>query len=98
MNLLIKQAISEKKLLSVYYGPGYRTVEPCAYGAGTDGQHLLRAFQTSGASASGEHVNWKLFRVDRLRQISILDRSFLGGRPDYRRNDRAMTRGIFCQI
>jgi len=98
MYALIRQAISEKKLLAIFYDPGYRTVEPCAYGTGAGGQHLLRVFQTSGASASGEHTHWKLFRVDQIKRLKVLDQHFLGGRPEYHRNDKAMTAGIFCQI
>lgn len=98
MHAKILKAIDEKRLLGVFYDPGYRIVEPCAYGQSSEGNDLLRAFQTGGASASGEHVHWKLFRADRIRQIELLDEHFVGDRPEYRRNDKAMRRGIYRQL
>ena len=91
-------AIDEQRLLRLDYPPGARIIEPHAHGASRQGNELLRAFQTSGASASGEHVNWKLFRVDRIDSLEVLDETFPGPRPEYRRNDRAMKGGIFCQL
>lgn len=98
MNPIILQAISERRLLSIDYDPGLRIVEPCAYGTSAEHNELLRAFQTSGASAQGEHVNWKLFRVDRVRSIRLLDENFAGPRPEYRRDDKAMKGGIYRQL
>jgi predicted DNA-binding transcriptional regulator YafY len=98
MHALIIEAISARRLLRIDYEPGPRIIEPCAYGEGSDGQVLLRAFQTSGASASGEHAYWKLFREDRIVAINLLADHFAGPRPGYRRNDKAMTRGIYCQL
>jgi WYL domain-containing protein len=98
MHQTITQAITERRLLTIYYEPGPRIIEPYAYGLSGEHHGLLRAFQTSGASASGDHVNWKLFRTDRITQIRILGDQFYGQRPEYRRNDRAMTGGIYCQL
>jgi predicted DNA-binding transcriptional regulator YafY len=97
MHQMITQAITERRLLRIYYEPGLRIIEPYAFGLSSE-HGLLRAFQTSGASASGEHVNWKLFRTARITQIQILGDQFDGQRPEYRRNDRAMTGGIYCQL
>lgn len=98
MNNDICTAINEKRLLEISYGPGGRIIEPHAHGLSSDGNELLRAFQVSGASASGEHVDWKLFRVDRISLLRILDETFDGPRPEYRQNDKAMPRRIFCQL
>ena len=95
---IITEAITSRRLLALTYAPGARLVEPCAYGCGADQQGLLRSFQRSGASASGEHENWKLFRTDRIIRLEILDERFLGDRPEYHRGDRAMKGGIYCQI
>ena len=97
MNPTICQAINEQRLLRLYYDPGLRTVEPHAHGESRGGNDLLRAFQTSGASASGEHVNWKLFRLDRITSLELLEETFPGSRPEYRRNDKAMAL-IYCQL
>jgi predicted DNA-binding transcriptional regulator YafY len=98
VNSTILQAINERRLISLDYDPGMRTIEPCAYGISSEGHFLLRAFQTSGASASGEHINWKLFRTDRIRSIRILEDRFVSPRPGYRRGDKAMVGGIYSQL
>jgi hypothetical protein len=98
MRDLLAAAIERKLLVALWYMPGARTIEPHALGYGSDGQLLLRAFQIEGASASGEHINWKLFRLDRMRDASHNGGCFDGARPEYKRNDRAMTRGIIAQL
>ncbi len=97
MNQTICTAINKRRLLRFYYIPGWRTVEPHAHGESTQGHDLLRAFQTEGASASGEHVNRKLFRVDLLSNLELLEETFSAPRPEYRRDNKQMAR-IYCQL
>lgn len=92
------QAINERRVIALDYDPGARIIEPHAYGESKEGNGLLRAFQTSGASASGEHIHWKLFRVDRIRSFKLLDENFPGPRPEYREGDKAMKGGIYAQL
>ncbi len=80
MHELLIQAIRERMVLTLYYEPGERIIEPHAYGLSAEGKPLLRAFQTAGASASGEHENWKLFRVDRIKTIAPQERIIRRGR------------------
>lgn len=94
----IKQAIEGRKVLEIDYPPGKRFVEPHALGYSADGNALLRAYQTAGASASGEHVNWKLSRIDRAGSAGPTGNSFSGPRPDYRRGDSAMKGGIIAKL
>lgn len=98
MRELLIAAIEGRKRVVLWYDPGARVIEPHAFGYGTDGQLLLRAFQIDGASASGEHINWKLFRCDRMRDVAHDQATFTGPRPEYKQNDRAMTRGIIAQL
>ena len=98
MHWIIMRAITERRLLGVYYEPGDRIIEPCAYGLSREHHGLLRAFQTAGASASGKHVNWKLLRTDRIAQIHMLAEQFDRLRPEYCRGDKAMVGGIYCQL
>ncbi|SDT28530.1 hypothetical protein [Bradyrhizobium canariense] len=98
MRELLEAAINECKLVNIWYEPGTRSIECHALGYGSAGQILLRAFQIDGASASNEHVNWKLFRLDRMRDVELTIFEFDGPRPEYKLNDRAMTRGIICQL
>ena len=92
------QAINERRLISLDYEPGGRIIEPHAYGESSEHNGLVRAFQVSGASASGEHVNWKLLRVDKITRFKLLDDRFSGPRPDYRRGDKAMKGGIYAEL
>jgi len=98
MQSVLIAAIEGRRLVSFWYDPGMRVVEPHALGHGSGGQLLLRAFQIEGASASNQPLNWKLFRLDRMRDARFNGRSFPAARPDYKRDDRAMTRGIIAQL
>ena len=95
---LIKRAIADRRRLAINYPPGARIIEPHALGYGSSGQVLLRAFQVSGASASGEHEWWKLFRLDRLNGANDNGETFPGPRPEYKQNDKAMKGGIIAQL
>jgi predicted DNA-binding transcriptional regulator YafY len=95
---ILVKAIEDRRLVSIWYDPGVRVIEPHAIGYGSEGQVLLRAFQVAGASESGQPVHWKLFRLDRITDAKLNGRSFRKPRPQYRRGDPAMTRGIIAQI
>lgn len=94
----IVAAITQQRTMRIDYAPGSREIEPHAVGYGSDGQLLVRAFQVSGASASGEHRDWKLLRIDRFHGSPRLGTQFGGPRPGYRRGDKAMTRGVIAQL
>ena len=91
-------AINRKECLKVFYDPGFREIEPHALGYSSENHLLLRAYQTAGESASGEHVNWKLFRLDRMRSVEKSELPFEGPRPGYKKGDKAMTRGIIAEL
>ncbi len=94
----ITQAINGRKRIIIDYYPGSRLIEPHAFGRGSDGQFLLRAYQVSGASASGEHVEWKLLRLDRVRGIELTEQTFDGPRPGYNARDSAMKGGVIASL
>lgn len=98
VNTSIPDAINKRLVLEVFYEPGMRIIEPHAIGIGSEGQILVRAFQSSGASASGEHLNWKLFRIEKIHNARLTGTTFEGPRPGYLRGDSAMTRGIIAQL
>jgi len=91
------KAIKERKRIRIFYEPGQRLIEPHAYGRSSKGDLLLRAFQVEGASASGEHHYWKLFRLDRMGS-SGPGGNFETPRPGYKRGDRAMKGGIIAEL
>ena len=90
-------AINNKRLLRIWYDPGERLIEPHTHGDSNDDNSLLRAYQVSGASKSGEPTDWKMFRLDRADSIVLTDETFPGPRPGYRRGDSAMAR-IHCEL
>lgn len=94
----ISSAIRLRRVLRVSYDPGERLVEPHCLGWGSEGQVLLRAFQVSGASASSEHREWKLFRLDRMVRCIEGGDEFPGARPLYNPNDRVMKGGIIARL
>jgi hypothetical protein len=95
---LIVEAISNRQILEFVYPPGRRLIEPYALGYSADMNLLLRAYQTEGASASGEHEHWKLFRLDRAERIDPTGSSFTDARAEYKRGDRAMKGGIIAEL
>jgi hypothetical protein len=95
---VIVNAIRTKSLIKINYFPGERVVEPHAIGRSKDGNILFRAYQRSGASASGEHACWKLFRIDRAGHIQEMWEEFAGPRPQYNPNDSAMKGGIIARL
>ena len=94
----ITNAIASRSRLTINYDPGVRIIEPHAVGYSNDGNILLRAYQTEGASASGEHAHWKLFRLDRMAAANDNGGSFDGPRPDYKKGDKAMKGGIIAEL
>lgn len=95
---LLTRAIAQKLVIRIDYDPGSREIEPHALGYSSDHKVLLRAYQRSGGSASHEHTDWKLFRVDRIRTAEPEGGAFSGPREGYKRGDPAMKRGIIAQL
>ncbi len=95
---VIQDAIRNHRVLSIEYEPGERIVEPHVLGRSSEGHLLLRAFQVSGESASGEPHNWKLFRLDRLSAANDSGSEFDGPRAQYNPDDSAMKGGIIERI
>jgi predicted DNA-binding transcriptional regulator YafY len=89
-------AIHKRQRLQFWYNSGVRVVEPYAYGVGDGGHELLRAYQVSGFSHSREE-GWKLFHVDEMHEIEILEEGFEEPRLGYMRNDPTMTK-VFCEL
>ena len=92
----ICDAIRNMQTLSFTYKGFRRVVEPHTCGMDTKGHEALRAYQTSGGSESGE-LGWKLFHVREMRGLSVLQATFSGPRPGYKRGDRGFS-SIRCQI
>lgn len=94
----ITDAIRNRHRLNISYEPGGRVIEPHVLGYSSKGKLLLRAFQVSGASASGEPHQWKLFRLDRMARANDNGEVFDGPRPHYNPDDSAMRGGIIVRL
>ena len=96
MNSCVCQAILEKRVLELRYHGYSRVVEPYAHGRDRDGDGILRCYQLSGGSQSGERAGWKLLKTADIYSLKLTDACFTP-RKGYRRGDKAME-FIHCQI
>lgn len=96
MNQDICRAIEKHNFLELRYSGYSRIVEPHAYGRNKNGEEVLRCYQVSGGSESGEKEGWKLLKVVEVYSLSV-DTHIFATRGNYRQNDSAMEI-IFCQI
>lgn len=96
MQNTIVQGIQKRQKLELRYSGYSRTVEPHAYGRDKDGEEILRCYQVSGGSVSGERVGWKILKVHEVFSLSLLSEKF-NARVGYKRGDKAMEY-IFAQL
>jgi len=96
MNSIICEAIHNKQVLELRYHGYSRVVEPHAHGRDKSGDEVLRCYQVSGGSESGERIGWKLLKVRDAFSLHVIEAEF-APRPEYRRNDKAMEY-MFCQL
>jgi hypothetical protein len=95
MNSMICDAIHKRRQMRIAYGGGERVIEPYAYGA-SETHELLRAYQVSGFSLSRER-GWKLFHVEDITEMTVLEEPIGEPRQGYMRNDPCME-VIYCEI
>ncbi|MDK2789621.1 MAG: hypothetical protein PWP15_128 [Methanothermococcus sp.] len=92
-------AINEKRKLKIIYNGGdARTIEPHCYGNDTYDQKKLRAYQIKGDSNSGEASGWKLFIVENISSVNLLDERFEKPRPGYNPQGDTQIPHIICKI
>ena len=80
MENIIIAAIKEKKVLSFAYSGHPRIVEPHIYGI-HEGARQLLGYQIRGSSSSGSALpEWRRFKISAMKNLQILEESFLGRR------------------
>lgn len=94
---LICEAITQRSVIRFDYSGGSRDVEPFCHGTSRTGNELLRGYQVGGYSESGNPIGWKIFSVEQMGQIKILEKTFSGSRPQYNPNDSVMAM-IHCRV
>lgn len=97
MSKVICDAISRRARMRISYDGGRRLIEPHCHGTSTAGNEVLRAFQVSGFSKSGETTGWKMFRVAKIASTEILRDEFETNRPGYNPADRGMAH-VHCHV
>lgn len=78
VDILIRTAIAQARLVQLQYLGKKRIVEPHDYGI-HKGVVKLLAYQVGGSS-SGKLPNWRWLDADKISDVRILDRTFSGGR------------------
>jgi hypothetical protein len=94
---IICEAIRRRALLEFQYDGRSRVVAPYCYGLSTRDTDVLRAIQVRGSSASGGKGFGKLWAIDKMVEVHMLDESFTPDDPNYNPDDRAMKQ-IYCRV
>ena len=87
-------AIKEQKKVRLYYEGTERIVHPFLIGINKRGNESLRAYQVDGYSSSGELPAGRLFLLDRIDFVEIIDEKF-PIRDDYNPDDKGMIKIIY---
>jgi hypothetical protein len=91
------KALREGKVLELRYDGFHRSVEVHACGYTKQGHAILRGWQVSGGSASGEREGWKLLRLDEASAAQLSDEASQAPRRGFKLGDPAMAR-IVCEV
>lgn len=91
------KALHQGKHLELGYNGFSRIVEVHAVGYTKDDNAIMRVWQVSGGSNSGEGTGWKLMRLDKALSPCITDEQSEAPRSGYKRGDPVM-QVISCQI
>lgn len=96
MSSEICDAISRRAVIAFDYDGGPRAVEPHCHGFSRQGKELLRGYQVSGYSQSGQSEGWKLFDLAKATGLYATGETFAFDRPQYNPDDPAMT--VHCCV
>ena len=91
------QALRQGKRLELRYDGYSRCLEVHACGYTKQGHAILRGWQVSGGSASGERQGWKLMRLDEVSVAHVSRETSEAPRRGFKRGDPAMAR-IVCEV
>src|ERR1700733_11289593 len=97
MRQVFLDSINNKQCIEIVYHGFSRVVEPHTFGNTTAGNDAIRAWQVRGGSVSNEPVGWKLFRLDEMPDVQLLNEAAQAPRQGYKRGDKGM-QIIYCQM
>lgn len=78
MDEMIREAMSERKLLAFDYDGHHRIVELHVYGRKSD-QNGVLAYQIGGQSSTGR-FDWKRMHMKKMTNMKVLNKTFPGKR------------------
>jgi hypothetical protein len=81
LDLRIRSAIADRRLLEIRYNSSLRLVEPHDYGVLKGIQRLL-VYQLGGPVRLSNRtvVGWRLFDVSKIEDCTVLEKAFRGSR------------------
>jgi len=91
MELLIKTAIENKKLLSFMNKDKKRLVEPYTFGQSKQGKDTLSAFQIDGGTTASGQECWRQFPLREMKNLTLLEETFENTREDYHVDNAKMS-------
>lgn len=97
MNTDICKAIAGRRVLEIWYDGGTRIVEPHCHGFSTAGNEVVRAYQSSGYSNSGERSAWKMLKVAEIGSLKETGAVFTQNRPGYNPQDKGIA-SVHCHV
>ncbi len=102
INPAICDAIASMRIVEFDYTDArgnqhHRVVEPYAHGRTAQGQDALRGYQIGGTSEAGEIPAWRLFLVDRMVNLRVMNTPFSGDAPGYARGESVLS-SIYCMV
>ena len=92
----IRLAIQNKKVISFVYNDERRLVEPFCCGLNNKLNQVLRGYQVDGYSQSLEKKPWRLYLLDKIYNLEIIDKYFDGDRSGYNPNDSNIIKIFYC--
>lgn len=91
------EALNLALCLEITYDGYERIVEVHAVGYTKHGNAVMRVWQVSGGSESGEGTGWKLMRLEKVGSMNISDIKSQAPRVGYKNGDSAMSE-ITCEV
>jgi len=96
MEARLCRAVDHRYPVSFQYQDENLTVFPHALGTTTAGNLAIRAYLSNGRSKSRDEPPWRLYRLDRMKRVTVHSSRKFTTRPMYRSNDKGLT--LRCRI
>ena len=89
-------AIARRNPVSFTYEGERLTVFPHLFGVTSAGNDAIRAYLSQGISKTGDEPPWRIYRLDRMKRLTVHRRRFVTQRL-YRTRDRGI-HSVRCRV